>query len=56
MPNKKEKLPYSETCTTKISESKLLITAVTLSEKLELHAHYEAFTSNYNNIISKIRK
>jgi hypothetical protein len=55
MSNKKENMPYSGTYTTKIVESKLLFSAVTLSERMELHGHHEAPPLN-NKITHKIRR
>jgi hypothetical protein len=55
MPNKKENLPYSGTCTTKTAESKLLFSAVTLSERMELHAHHEVSPINHK-IAHKTRR
>jgi len=55
MSNKNESSMYSRTCATKIVKSDLLFSAVTLSERMDLHAHYDIPQLN-NKITHKIRK
>lgn len=55
MSNKNENSIFSRGCSTKTTKSDLLFSAVTLSERMDLHAHYDVPQLN-NKITHKIRK